>query len=261
MEYDSRRIEAEGQTFVFRVEAPGTYALKFDKRDLVRNINLNDFVQVIATEAAESTGTGWFGPAVDRGRVQAEPRWPNSLAEAQAARQASRSPPAAAVPPPPGGTEPPPVQAPPPAAGSTPPAAGSTPNETAAPAPRQPASPASAVETAPDLPPPFPPERPPAFPTETPPETVLRQSRDEFNAGRTAEAIALLDRLRGQNPQGSDETWWLYGQYYEAAGASRNILAALEYYRRLIREYPLSSFYNDARKRIAYLERYYINIQ
>jgi hypothetical protein len=52
----------------------------------------------------------------------------------------------------------------------------------------------------------------------------------------------------------------MYGQFYEANSPSRNILLSLDYYRRLTREYPQSNRYNDARRRITYLERFYINI-
>ncbi|HCC38109.1 MAG TPA: hypothetical protein DEQ14_11155, partial [Treponema sp.] len=60
--YNSRRIDPEGQSFVFRVEAPGTYTLKFFKQDFVRDFALNDYVQVIAGEAPEAAGSGWFSP-------------------------------------------------------------------------------------------------------------------------------------------------------------------------------------------------------
>jgi outer membrane protein assembly factor BamD (BamD/ComL family) len=115
------------------------------------------------------------------------------------------------------------------------------------------------------------PETPPEFsagaggrtspPAGSLPEDYLRKAREEFNAGRVAGAIAALDQFREQFPAGSDEAWWLYGQFYEANSPSRDIRTALDYYRRLVREYPQSRRYNDARRRIAYLERYYINIQ
>jgi outer membrane protein assembly factor BamD (BamD/ComL family) len=100
-----------------------------------------------------------------------------------------------------------------------------------------------------------------SLPEESPPVDYLQKAREEFNAGRVAGALAVLDQFRERFPSGSDEAWWLYGQFYEANSPSRDIRAALDYYRRLIREYPQSPWYNDARRRIAYLERYYINIQ
>jgi outer membrane protein assembly factor BamD (BamD/ComL family) len=87
------------------------------------------------------------------------------------------------------------------------------------------------------------------------------RARREFEAGRVAAAIATLDQFRERYPSGSDEAWWLYGQFYEANSPSRDIRTALDYYRRLVREYPQSPRYNEARRRIAYLERYYINIR
>jgi outer membrane protein assembly factor BamD (BamD/ComL family) len=89
----------------------------------------------------------------------------------------------------------------------------------------------------------------------------LQRAREEFDAGRVAAAIDVLDQFREQYPSGSDEAYWLYGQFYEANSPSRDIRLSLDYYRRLVRDYPQSSRYNEARRRIAYLERYYINIQ
>jgi TolA-binding protein len=94
-----------------------------------------------------------------------------------------------------------------------------------------------------------------------PPGGYLERARQEFDAGRVATALAVLDQFRERYPAGSDEAWWLYGQCYEASGPSRDVRAALDYYRRLVREYPQSRRYNEARRRIAYLERYYINIR
>ncbi|MDR1318440.1 MAG: tetratricopeptide repeat protein, partial [Treponema sp.] len=115
----------------------------------------------------------------------------------------------------------------------------------------------------PETPPPALPaagNRPPEIPAELPPGDYLGRAREEFEAGRVASAISVLDQFREHYPSGSDEAYWLYGQFYEANSPGRDILTALDYYRRLIREYPQSSRCNEARRRIAYLERYYINI-
>jgi TolA-binding protein len=100
-----------------------------------------------------------------------------------------------------------------------------------------------------------------ALPPDSLPSEYLRRAREEFDAGRVAAAIGVLDQFRDRFPAGSDEAWWLYGQLYEANSSRRDIRTALDYYRRLMREYPQSSRYNDARRRVAWLERYYINIQ
>ncbi|MDR0400921.1 MAG: hypothetical protein LBH51_08260, partial [Treponema sp.] len=75
--YGSRRLDPEGQSFIFRTEAPGTYGLRFYKQDFIRDYILNDFVQVVVGEPPEAAALGWFNPAVDRGRAVAEPRWPS----------------------------------------------------------------------------------------------------------------------------------------------------------------------------------------
>jgi outer membrane protein assembly factor BamD (BamD/ComL family) len=75
------------------------------------------------------------------------------------------------------------------------------------------------------------------------------------------QALSILDQYREIYPVGSDEAWWLYGQLLEANSPSRDVRSALDYYRRLVREYPQSPRFDEARRRIAYLERYYFNIQ
>ncbi len=94
-----------------------------------------------------------------------------------------------------------------------------------------------------------------------PPEEILKKAQDAFKEGNAAAAIALLDQYTEYYPGGGDELYWLYGQFYEANTPSRNILLSLDNYRRLVNEYPQSRYYSDARRRISYLERFYINIQ
>jgi outer membrane protein assembly factor BamD (BamD/ComL family) len=93
------------------------------------------------------------------------------------------------------------------------------------------------------------------------PELYLDRARAEYNAGRIGSALGVLDQFRIAYPGGSDEAYWLYAQALEANGPNRDIRLALDYYRRLVGEYPQSDRYDAARRRIAYLERYYFNIQ
>jgi hypothetical protein len=339
--YNSRRFDPEGQSFIFKAEEAGTYALKFYRQDFIRDYILNDYVQVIVGEAPATAGAGWFNPPVDRGRVAAQPRWPSTLDEAAIQRGGSGARPAAparesAAPsgtgsaqrtPPAQGTAPPqgttPAQRTPSAQGTAPAQGtgspqGTTPSQgTAAPAqppaastaqgtaPSQGTTPAQRT-TAPAQPPAAstaqgttlpqgtapvqgtaaPPQaaagQPPIFNDGTPspvsdippaagdvsqiqerlsPEDLLKKAKETFDEGNVQAAIALLDQFREFYPSGGDELYWLYGQFYEAATPYRNILLSLDYYRRLVREYPQSSRLNDARRRIAYLERFYINIQ
>jgi TolA-binding protein len=280
--YNSRRLDPEGQSFIFRAEAAGTYALKFYKQDFIRDYILNDHVQVIIGEAPDNTAAGWFSPPVDRGRVVAEPRWPTVAEEAESRRSGSSGQNAENT-----GAD---TAARPPASGTALPADGSrdrSADETGTPGTGADGLLSSTVQT----PAPQPQDLPApqaqdsagvsessgttegtaeasaktgqvfVFPEDSLPEAYFEKALEEFNAGRVGGAIAVLDGFRERFPAGSDEAWWLLGQFYEASGPSRDIRAALDYYRRLIREFPQSRRYDDARRRIAYLERFYINIQ
>jgi hypothetical protein len=222
--YDSRRLDPEGQSFIFRAEAAGTYFLKFYKQDFINDYIINDYVQVIVGEAPETSALGWFNPPIDRGRVIAEPRWPE-VDVPEAALPQKENPPAAQA------SEPPAVPSQsPPAQASEPPAVSAK---------------TSAAELSADA----------------GPDEYVKQAKAEQDAGRTAQALSILDGMKAKFPALSDEALWLYGQLYEANSPNRDIRQALECYRKLIREYPQSGRVPDAQKRIAYLERYYFNIK
>jgi hypothetical protein len=231
MNYSSRRLDIEagltiGQTFVFIAEAAGTYILRFFRQDFIQDYLLNDYVQVIVGERREDT----VGAGIPvRDRVIAEPRWP-----------AERGP--AARPGDDGITETP-LPAVTPATGDITPL-------TTPPAPLAPA----ASEVAPLVTPPAPPR------IESPAEFVSR-ARQEFDAGRIEQALSILDNMMQYYPSGTDEALWLKGQLLEANSPARDIRQSLEYYRRLVTEFPQSIRVPDARRRIAYLERFFFNIR
>jgi outer membrane protein assembly factor BamD (BamD/ComL family) len=100
-----------------------------------------------------------------------------------------------------------------------------------------------------------------ALPSDAGPEAFLSIVKTEAEAGRTAGALEALDRFRDRFPAGSDEAWWLYGRLLETNGPTKDVKAALGFYKRLVADYPQSSRYDEARKRIAYLERYYFQIR
>jgi outer membrane protein assembly factor BamD (BamD/ComL family) len=99
------------------------------------------------------------------------------------------------------------------------------------------------------------------LPRDTAAEEYVRRAREEYQEERYPQAMTILDQFLERFPLGSDEAYWLYAQIGEKQGPSRDIRLALDYYRRLVAEYPQSSHYREARRRIAWLERYYINIQ
>jgi tetratricopeptide (TPR) repeat protein len=242
--YDSRKLDPEGQSFVFRCETPGTYVLKFYKQDFIRDYILNDHVQVMVGEAPESAGIGLFNPPVDRGRVTAEPRWPPLDREREElsrenfprAEQAEIEESSARTPPPEEAVSDDgvPEESPPPdKAGGT------------APGPESGGDEGATEDKLED----------------STPDGYVSRALEEYNAGRIPQALAVMDRFRQQFPSGTDEAWWLLGQLLEANSPARDIRLALEYYRRLVREFPQSQRVPAALRRIAYLERYYFNIQ
>ncbi|MCL2265368.1 MAG: hypothetical protein FWC22_04930 [Treponema sp.] len=273
--YNSRRNDSDGLSFIFTLEEPGTYALKFYRQDFIRDYILNDHVQVIAGDAP-AVSTGWFNPQFDRGRVVAQPRWPSAFEEAQirsgvrpdsepvvsgtlpvqestneqSPSQSSASATAAAI----AQTAPPSVSTGSPVPQTA--AAQSSALSSGAPASSTTLEP-QGIELNPQ------PESRYRIPgTEgLSGDAVIQRAQDAFNGGNTASAIALLDQYMSDFPGGSDEVYWMYGQFYEANTPARNILLSIEYYRRLLNEYPQSRRFSEARRRLAYLERFYVNIQ
>jgi tetratricopeptide (TPR) repeat protein len=254
--YISRRLDTEGQTFIFQAGETGAYELKFYRQDFIRDYIINDLVTLIVEDAPIAAQS--FGAPVDRGRVVAEPRWPSIAGEAIPGDDSPVSAGTPAVDPgiaddrnsrpsAPSGVVP--GRAVP---GQAVPTGGTA--SSAVPGQAAPVGTAILPEIAGD-------GSPSLFSPETSAEEYLRRAREEYDAGHIPQAIAVLDQFMARFPLGSDEALWLYGQMYEAPGSSRNIRSALDCYRRLINEYPQSNRYADARRRIAYLERYYINIQ
>jgi hypothetical protein len=262
--YLSRRTDPEGQSFIFRLDGRGEYELKFYKQDFIRDYILNDHVRVIVEDAPERNS--FFYPE-DPDKVVAEPRWP--LPETAAGQAAALLPalhagqpgettaagpgtgqPTAGQ----GGRQPEAAMAASPGRGQPGAMAGQGSGqpgvaEAAFPFDRQletaeaAAEPAASGEGAPQS------------------EALMTQAWEAYGAGHFPEALAALEEFRASFPLGSDEAWWLYGQLFEAPGPQRDVRGALEYYRRLVREYPQSSRGADAEKRIAHLERFYFNIR
>jgi len=257
LSYDSRRLDTErgftlGQSFIFRAELTGTYILKFYRQDFIQDYIINDYVQVIVGEADDSA-RGRTGAIIDRGRVIAEPRWPSIPEAAESTSETISPPPAAAMGASTGTTV---------ASGATTGAQAGTSAETQRPEAVQAAETAgpavsgsSQATTAPSHAAANP------SPEVLSPDEYVRRAKQEFDSGRVEQALAIIEQMRQRYPSGTDEAWWLLGQLYEANSPARDIRQSLECYRTLVNQYPLSNRVDDARRRIAYLERYYLNIR
>jgi hypothetical protein len=231
--YDSRRLDTDGQSFIFHTEESGTYILKFYKEDYIRDYILNDHVQVIIEEAPEPSGTGWFNPPSDWSRVVAEPRWPLESGSTQIPDNTTQESPTENI---------------------LPENAASISDEGIVPVTSVQAPSEDIPETPDD-------EFSVIMPENAAPEDYLKKAREEFDADRIMQALSILEQFKQRYPSGSDEVFWLLGQIYEANSPIRDIRTSLDYYRRLTDEYPQSMRYAAARARIAYLERYYLNIR
>ena len=236
MVYDSRRLDisagsVEGQSFIFRAEIAGTYILKFYKQDFILDYILYDHVQVIVEEPENFEP----GRLIDRGRVVAEPRWPPppdfEAAAQDSAGEAAR----------PDTETRPATQRP----------------QALLPGPLQPHDEWGVEPETPSLAAP-PPE---SLPGDALPDEYVRRARQEFDAGRVEQALAIMKTMEEQYPIGDDEALWLYGQLLEANSPERDVRRAIDCYRKLVREFPQSKRVPDAQRRIAYLERYYFNIR
>jgi hypothetical protein len=227
--FDSRRVDDEGQTFVFRALNEGEYFVKFNKQDFVNNYYVNDTVKVIVGENTGNIPTGYLNST----RVTA-PRWeapaPN-MAGAAANTTAAN------------------VTAPNTAAVNAEAANTATPN-------------LAAAEGSAALPVALPAAQPVAQPVAVANGGVglMPKARTDFDAKKYADVISALDTLAYEAAL-DDEAYWLYGQSFEANSPSRNIKAALAAYQSLIRNFPMSKYYEDAEGRVAYLNKFYIDIR
>jgi hypothetical protein len=91
-------------------------------------------------------------------------------------------------------------------------------------------------------------------------DALLREAREAAAAKRYTQAIGLLNEFRASNPDLNDEAWWLYGQCFEASSLARDIKGALDAYTAIVRGFPASNRYKAALNRIAYLNKFYFNI-
>jgi hypothetical protein len=62
-------------------------------------------------------------------------------------------------------------------------------------------------------------------------------------------------------PQQTPQQIWNEAQEYEKAGVGQDIQKAMELYGELMRDWPESEYYQQARRRLAYLQRNYVDIR
>ncbi len=227
--YESRRYEGPGLTFVLNTSKVGDFVLRFQREDLLRGTTNEELVAV----------------HVNPKPLKAEPL-PGAAPASLAAPPAS-----------PGSSQPGSVAPATPATPVTPvapPKLGTPAAPGASPVPAQPSPTVRAIPQA---------QASSAFALSLPesPEGLLQAARKELLAGRVSGSLTALDRFLDLYPEGMDEVFYLYGLSLEQNGDSKDIKRAYASYKRLVDTWPESQFWDQAKARMAFLERHYFTIR
>lgn len=98
--------------------------------------------------------------------------------------------------------------------------------------------------------------------TETPQaETLLTEAHQAAAAGNTKEAIALYRRLMDMGGLRYDLLLFRLASLLEQPGEHRDLEESRRLYREMVRQYPLSEYWERATARIEHLERHYFFIR
>jgi len=95
------------------------------------------------------------------------------------------------------------------------------------------------------------------------PEGMLLAAKQREDAGLSSEAMAIYERIMKDAPgfQAMDEVWFKYARLLETKQDNLKLRDAYDLYIKLQREYPYSSFAQDARARISYLDRNFFRVK
>ena len=96
------------------------------------------------------------------------------------------------------------------------------------------------------------------------PEEVYAQAETAFNETRYADALNILDDFfKNFTPSDNcfDKAVFLKARIYETPSDYRNIRGALDEYKKITAFFPESDLWEDARRRIIYINRFYMDIR
>lgn len=91
-------------------------------------------------------------------------------------------------------------------------------------------------------------------------KNLLEQAKKDFEAKSYAQALSEVQHYLDTQNTRIDEALFLQGQILEADSEVKNIKSAIDSYNSLIKNYPASTFWQEANRRKIYLNRYYVNI-
>ena len=90
---------------------------------------------------------------------------------------------------------------------------------------------------------------------------LLAQAQDAFFRGEYSLSAQLLEQFFAVADSQIDAGLYLKGQVFEAKSDIQNIRTALSAYKKIIDQYPLSPFWQKAKNRETYLNRFYFDIR
>lgn len=91
-------------------------------------------------------------------------------------------------------------------------------------------------------------------------DEILKKAEKAFLKKQYQQALTLIDELFFKSTEKLDEGLFLRGKIYEVYSGQGNIKKARDAYQTLVTAYPQSSFWNEAKERIIYIDRFYFNV-
>lgn len=92
-------------------------------------------------------------------------------------------------------------------------------------------------------------------------KTLIEKAEKEIAAGNAEDALKTLEEFFAFSASHLDEGWFLKAKAYEINGKLKNMKAALEAYKFIVKAFPESRLWEKADARIRYIEKFYINIR
>ena len=89
-------------------------------------------------------------------------------------------------------------------------------------------------------------------------DDLLISAKKLYNEKKYKESLEKVNLFLELSVEKRDEALFLQGQLYESQSNVKNIKKALESYNSIISNYPSSKVWEDANKRIIYLNRFYL---
>ncbi|MBR1536111.1 MAG: hypothetical protein IJ630_04180 [Treponema sp.] len=99
------------------------------------------------------------------------------------------------------------------------------------------------------------------LPIETADESLLEKAKKEFEEKKFADALRDAQEYYNNAQTRLDEALYLLGQISESNSNIRDIRFAVDSYDMLIKRFPASKYWKEAKQRSIYLKRFYIDIR